>query len=134
MNELLINYTPQQILVVVHQIINDYKITLLAIQDLYARITKTNDPNEILAGISKIDLELVPALRQLIGNPDDKYWHANLLTLVISEIYRLQDIWEWLDCEFSEIPENYQTNITDKLLGLYHSELLISIQKRLTTG
>lgn len=132
MDELLINNTPRQILLVIHQITNDYKINLSAIQDLYARIAKSKDPNQILAGISKSDLELVPALRQLILNPDDKYWHANLITSVASELYRLQDIWEWLDGEYGEIPEDCQTNIIDKLLGLYHSELLIAIQERLT--
>ena len=131
MTELLINNTPRQILVVIHQITNDYKITLATIYDLYARIAKSSDPNQILARISKADLELVPALRQLILNPDDKYWHANLLTSVASELYRLQDIWEWLDGEFGEIPEDCQTNISDKILGIYNTELLLAIQKRI---
>lgn len=133
-NELLINNTPLQILQIIHQITNDYKITLAAIQDLYARIAKSSDPNQILARISKADLELIPTLRQLICNPDDKYWHANLLTSVASELYRLQDIWEWLDCEYGETPgpEDYQTNISDKISVLYNTELLLAIQKRLT--
>ena len=131
MNELLNNYTPQQILQVIHQITNDYKINLAAIQDLYARIAKYKDPTQILAGISKSDLALVPALKQLILNPDDKYWHANLLTSVASEIYRIQDIWEWLDGEFGEIHNNSPKYINDKLLGLYHNEILLVIQKKL---
>ena len=131
-NELLINNTtPLQILQIIHQITNDYKITITAIQDLYARITKSSDPNQILAIISKADLELIPQLDKLMQNPDDKYWHANLLTIIESELYRLQDVWEWLDGEYGEIHgEDCQTNIIDKILGLYNTELLLAIQKR----
>jgi hypothetical protein len=78
-----------------------------AIQDLYARTANTRDPNELLNYLMELSsdvLALVPGLEYMIhASPGNKYWHANLMTLLISEIHRANDIWELADNQLGEI-------------------------------
>ena len=69
-DELLTRHTPLKILQIIHQITDEYKIRLTRLQDLYSRIAKSSDPNQILPRISNTDLELIPTIRKLICFPD----------------------------------------------------------------
>jgi hypothetical protein len=131
MSELLNEYTPDRIMAVIQQITKEYKDKMVAVMDLQARITKTTNPDEILARISNYDLELVPPLIQLIRNPDDKYWYTNILTSVASELFRVGNMWEWLDGEFTGLNTNNPNFVIDILLGIYNSELLFTIRETL---
>jgi len=131
MSELLIEYTQQQIISCIQNITHENKSRMSRSQDLYNRVAKSSNPNEILARISKSDLELVPALHQLIRNPDNKYWHANLLLAISSELFRVSNLWEWLDGEFMELNYDDYASIQDKLHGIYNTELLTSIYNQL---
>jgi hypothetical protein len=133
-DELLTRHTPLKILQIIHQITDEYKIRLTRLQDLYSRIAKSSDPNQILPRISNTDLELIPTIRQLICFPDSKYWYANLLTVISSELYRLSCIWEWLDDEFTELNSEDHVIIIDKLRGIYNTELLFAIRNRINSS
>ena len=80
-----------------------------AIKDLYARTANTRDPNELLIYLMELSsdvLALVPGLEYMIhASPGNKYWHANLMTLLISELHRANDIWELADNQLGEINE-----------------------------
>lgn len=132
MPELLNEYTPARILIIIQQMTEEYKQKMDEIRDLQARISKSTDPNELIARLSKNDLALVPALHQLIRNPDDKYWHANLLTSVASELFSVGNLWEWLDGEFSDLQHTAQTKIIlDKISRIYNPGLLLEIQQKI---
>jgi hypothetical protein len=135
MQELLDEFGHAKIWSAIRLIITDYKTKMDAIQDLYGKIAKSTNPNEILNQISKHDLSLIPGFRLLIKNLDDKYWHTNLLTAVASELFRVGNIWEWLEGEFGELSYiSTSTNISassDKLLGIYNTELLSDIREKI---
>jgi hypothetical protein len=110
-----------------------------AIKGLYARISNTNNPNEILELLTNSSLDQLPALDYLIRNPDDKNWHANILLVLSQELYRIGNLWEYLDvgcgdlnCQIPKLPSDDQI-ILDKLMSIRNREILDLIRQKISS-
>ena len=71
----------------------------------------------ILEVITPNDIELIPELGHMIHqrDPDDKYWYANLMTLITGELFRVNDVWELVDGEFGCIFDEWEQHNSDAI-------------------
>ena len=106
-SEIMSKYTASEIIAAIQVSLQEFRFKRDAIQDLYSRTANTCDHNELLNYLMELSsdvLALVPGLEYMIhASPGNKYWHANLMTLLISELHRANDIWELADNQLGEI-------------------------------
>lgn len=137
MDRLLSKFGINDILLAIQIITTELHEKLDGLCNLYARISKTNNPNELLSSILTADLELIPGFEWVVSNPDNKYWYANLITIIESELFRISDLWEYMDGESSwyvGMDNNDSVAILDKLYGIHRPELLSAIEQKIILG
>ena len=141
--ELLLSTIGQtELLRAIQKTITGLKTRLDELKNLYARISKTNNPNEILKLLSNdiLDqypswpiLEQLPGLEYLIKNPDDKNWRVNILLVITQELHRVGHLWEYLEGEFSDwiIHKSPSDDkyILDTLIGISNREIVELIKQ-----
>lgn len=138
---LLSNIGRAELLRAIQKTISGLKNRLTVIKDLYARISKTNNPNEILELLINAALEQamgwsileqLPAVEHLIKNPDDKNWRVNILLVITQELHRVADLWEYLEGEFSDLEYEDDKYILDKLISIHNREIIELIKQNTT--
>jgi hypothetical protein len=140
--ELLLSTVGQtELLRAIQKTIAGLKTQLDAIKGLYARISNTNNPNEILELLTNSNLDQLPALDYLIRNPDDKNWHANILLVISQELHCIGNLWEYLDgecgfadlnCQIPKLPSD-DNIILDKLMSIRNREILDLIRQKISS-
>lgn len=124
---MLSKYTLSEFLAAIQVTLLEFKQQRDNIKDLVSRIANcsarlsTNARTQHHADIIKIitpnDIELIPELDNMIHkrDPDDKYWYANLMTLITGELFRVNDIWELVDSEFGKIFDEWEQNNSEAI-------------------
>lgn len=125
---MLSKYTLSEFLAAIQVTLVEFKQQRDTIKDLVSRIancsarlstndTRTQHHDEVIKLITPNDIELIPELGNMIHqrNPDDKYWYANLMTLITGELFRVNDIWELVDGEFGSIFDEWEQHNSDAI-------------------
>ena len=140
MEELQRNHTPAEIIAAIRVSLQEFRFMRDTGQDLYARTVNARDHNELLNYFRDLPadvLALVPGLDYIIHmGHGNKYWHANLMTLLISELHRLNDILELADSQLGEFNSNGTCGtvsdvLSDILSNIHNTEICNAIQKNI---
>lgn len=136
---LLSTFGQTELLRAIQKTITGLKTRLADIKGLYARISNTNNPNEILELLTNSSLDQLPALDYLMRNPDAKNWQANVVLVLQQELHRVCNLWEYLDGGFTEwnqqisrLPSDDQI-ILDKLMSIRNREILDLIRQKISS-
>jgi hypothetical protein len=139
-SEIMSKHTSAEIIIAIRVSLQEFRSKRDTIQDLYAMTANTRDPNELLNYLMELSsdvLALVPGLEYIIhASPGNKYWHANLVTLLISELHRANDIWELADNQLGEINKTSTCDtVLDTLSGMisdiHNAEIYNAIKKNI---
>ena len=125
---MLAKYTLSEFLAAIHVTLVEFKQQRDIIKDLVTRVadcsarlsateSSIQNPAEVIKLITPNDIELIPELGNMIHqrDPDDKYWYANLMTLITGELFRVNDIWELADGEFGSIFDEWEQHNSDAI-------------------